>query len=76
MADDEAAKKAKSQVTKGLASDKGDTIKQLTSSGRSAKEYRSPAAKADRDKAYAAIQANEESNQEEEEVNQEQEEGA
>jgi hypothetical protein len=39
-----------------------------------AKEYRRAAAKADRDKAYAAIQANEESNQEEEEGNQEEEE--
>lgn len=53
MADDEAAQKARSEVTKGLASDKGESIRQLTSSGRSAKEYRSPAAKAERAKAYA-----------------------
>jgi hypothetical protein len=60
MADDEAAKEARSQVTAGLASDKGETINQLTSSGRSAKEYRSPAAKAKRAKEFAeALKAEE-----------------
>lgn len=53
MADDAAAKEARSEVTKGLASDKGETITQLISSGRSAKEYRSASAKAERQKAYA-----------------------
>lgn len=60
MADSEATKKAKSQVTKGLTSDKGETIKQLTSSGRSAKEYRSASAKAERAKAYAKTPEDEE----------------
>jgi len=60
MADNDATKEAKAQVTKGLASDKGETIKQLTSSGRSAKEFRSAAAKAERAKAYATTTEDEE----------------
>ena len=53
MADNKAVKEAKSQVIQGLASDQGKTIKQLTSSGRSAKEYRSASARAECAKAYA-----------------------
>src|SRR5205814_1715682 len=48
MADNE---DARSQVTKGLASDKGTTIKQLVSSNKSAKDFRSPEAKAEREEA-------------------------
>lgn len=68
MADEEAATEARSQVTLGLSSDSGETIKQLTSSGLSAQRFRSEAVREEREKAYRDTETNDNEGEAEEEA--------